>query len=95
MVASAPDVVILDLLMPGMDGWEVLRAMRARRELAGVPVIVLTAFGPSEDVPHEDPVIHKPVDADLLRDLVATRLAQSRAFAARRARTGLRPRSLA
>ncbi|HEY1690677.1 MAG TPA: response regulator [Polyangiaceae bacterium] len=80
MYAAPPDLVVLDLLMPGIGGWDVLRAMRGRRELSAIPVIVLTAFGGGEDVPHDDPVIHKPVDADLLRELVATRLAHARAF---------------
>ncbi|MFN3928584.1 MAG: response regulator [Thermoflexus sp.] len=38
-----PDLIILDLMIPGMDGYEVLEAMRRRADLAGIPVIVLTA----------------------------------------------------
>jgi two-component system phosphate regulon response regulator PhoB len=37
-----PDVVLLDLMMPGMDGWEVHRRMKADETLSHVPVIVLT-----------------------------------------------------
>ncbi len=37
------DLVILDLLMPMVSGWEVLRYMTAEPQLAGVPVIVLSA----------------------------------------------------
>lgn len=43
MRARRPDCVLLDLLMPGMDGFAVLEAMRDAPELAAVPVIVLTA----------------------------------------------------
>lgn len=40
----APDMVILDILMPGMDGLTVLRNMRADPKLKEVPVILLTAL---------------------------------------------------
>ena len=39
-----PDVVLLDLLMPGMSGFEVLEELQADAETAGIPVIVLTAI---------------------------------------------------
>ncbi len=41
-----PDLVLLDIMMPMMDGWEVLRAMRARSD---VPVIMLTALTNESD----------------------------------------------
>lgn len=37
-----PDLILLDLMMPGVDGWEVLRQLRADDELAAIPVIVIT-----------------------------------------------------
>jgi signal transduction histidine kinase/DNA-binding response OmpR family regulator len=37
-----PDAITLDVLMPGMDGWSVLTALKADRELAAIPVIMLT-----------------------------------------------------
>jgi DNA-binding response OmpR family regulator len=42
----APDLVVLDLMLPGMDGLEVCRRLRARAE---VPVVMLTALGEEED----------------------------------------------
>ncbi len=39
----APDLVLLDVMMPGMDGFGVLRALRARPESAVLPVVFLTA----------------------------------------------------
>lgn len=38
-----PDVVLLDLQMPGMSGWDLLRIMRRDQVLGGVPVIALSA----------------------------------------------------
>jgi signal transduction histidine kinase/DNA-binding response OmpR family regulator len=37
-----PDIIILDVLMPGMDGWAVLAALRARPDMADVPIIMAT-----------------------------------------------------
>src|SRR5207244_12115523 len=39
-----PDVVTLDVLMPRMDGWAVLTALKSDRELAEIPVIVVTVL---------------------------------------------------
>jgi two-component system nitrogen regulation response regulator GlnG len=39
-----PDIMLLDIGMPGMNGWEVLEAVKARWPDADFPVIVLTAF---------------------------------------------------
>ena len=40
-----PDVILLDVMMPGMDGPETLRALRSCRETAHIPVVFLTAKG--------------------------------------------------
>ena len=47
--AQKPDLVLLDLMMPDMDGWEVYRQMKADKELADIPVIVVTARAQSID----------------------------------------------
>jgi len=41
--------IILDVMLPGMNGFDVLRAIRADRALAALPVIVLTAKGQAND----------------------------------------------
>src|SRR5262245_39575651 len=45
LVEYKPDLVLLDVLMPGMDGFETCRRLRALPEGAGVPVLFLTALG--------------------------------------------------
>src|SRR3989338_11626561 len=43
------DAIVLDLMLPGMDGLEVCRALRADRATAGVPIIMLTARAEEQD----------------------------------------------
>ncbi|WP_367340567.1 response regulator transcription factor [Aminivibrio sp.] len=45
-----PDLVILDLMLPKMDGWEVCRRLKADRQTASVPVLMLTARREERDV---------------------------------------------
>jgi len=44
-----PDLVLLDLMMPDMDGWEVYQQMKTDSELKDIPVIVVTAKAQSID----------------------------------------------
>ena len=43
IAGTIPDGIVLDLMMPGMDGFEVLEKMRSTRATAGIPVLILTA----------------------------------------------------
>lgn len=45
-----PDLVILDLMLPKMDGWEVCRRLKADRQTASIPVLMLTARREERDV---------------------------------------------
>ncbi len=44
-----PDLILLDIMMPDMDGYEVARRIRARNDLAYIPIIVVTARDSTED----------------------------------------------
>ncbi|HEY7400506.1 MAG TPA: response regulator [Actinomycetota bacterium] len=44
-----PDAVVLDVMMPGIDGWEVCVRMREQPGLADVPVVLLSARGEDDD----------------------------------------------
>jgi len=47
--AALPDVMVLDVMLPVMDGYEVLRTLRADERTAVLPVVVLSAKGQRED----------------------------------------------
>jgi DNA-binding response OmpR family regulator len=46
---QALSVLILDIMLPGMNGFDVLKAIRSDRALAALPVVVLTAKGQADD----------------------------------------------
>ena len=48
-LARTPDLLITDVMMPKMDGWSLVRNLRARPELAMLPVIFLTALSSEDD----------------------------------------------
>lgn len=49
VMADAPDVLVLDVMLPGLDGYEILRKLRADRRGESLPVLMLTAKGQRED----------------------------------------------
>jgi DNA-binding response OmpR family regulator len=67
---AEPDLVLLDVLMPGVDGYEVCRSLREREETAVLPVIMLTASDGQEKTQAieagADDFIPKPFDRDEL-----------------------------
>jgi DNA-binding response OmpR family regulator len=48
-IASTPDLLITDVMMPKMDGWTLVKALRARPEMAFLPVVFLTALSSDDD----------------------------------------------
>lgn len=47
---ESPDLVLLDLILPGMDGFEVLSKVRGKKEIAQMPIIILSNLGQKEDI---------------------------------------------
>ncbi|NMR20626.1 response regulator [Cellulomonas fimi] len=73
--ATTPDLVLLDLNLPRMDGREVLQALKQDDELRSIPVVVLTTSEAEEDVVrsyslHANAYVTKPVDFDRFIDVV-------------------------
>jgi len=66
--ATRPSAIVLDVLMPGMNGWEVLRAIKADPELDTVPVVMLTIVDDRRTGLALGAVEHlvKPIDRDVL-----------------------------
>ncbi|MBE9010634.1 response regulator [Pseudanabaenaceae cyanobacterium LEGE 13415] len=70
-----PDLVLLDIMMPGLNGYEVTRQVRENERFASVPIVLLTAHDeffqrPYREVGAND-LIRKPIDFDELLDKVA------------------------
>jgi DNA-binding response OmpR family regulator len=68
--ANPPDAVLLDLMMPGMDGRQIFDRLRAEQATAAVPVVFLTARGRDDEMLAGGAiVVQKPFDTV---DLIAT-----------------------
>ncbi len=47
--SDAPDVILMDMSLPGIDGWEATRRIKAAAQTNGIPVLALTAHAMSDD----------------------------------------------
>ena len=66
-----PDLILMDLSLPVIDGWEATRRIKADTALAGIPIIALTAHAMQGDEEKAlacgcDDYMSKPIDEDLL-----------------------------
>jgi sigma-B regulation protein RsbU (phosphoserine phosphatase) len=77
--AEKPDLILLDVMMPEMDGYEVCRRLKANPETSGIPVIFLTGQTQADDETMGFDVgavdyIHKPFSAAVVKARVRTHL---------------------
>jgi two-component system cell cycle response regulator DivK len=75
--ADRPDVILMDLRMPGLDGWQTTRRLKADPSTANVPVIAVTAHALKREVDSArdagcDAVVAKPFDISALADALET-----------------------
>jgi len=61
--SQPPGVILLDLMMPVMDGWSLLAALRADEELAAIPVVIISAVGGHAPAP--TPPVREVMDKPL------------------------------
>ena len=65
-----PRLIVLDLLMPTMDGWEFRLRQKNDPRIAGIPVVVVSASSGAKPI-DADTILRKPVDIDRLLETVA------------------------
>lgn len=76
-----PDIVLLDLMMPGMSGYEVIETVRETKDKETLPIIILSALNNNEDVVKgfrcgANDFITKPIIMERLHNSVVTQLNQ-------------------
>jgi PAS domain S-box-containing protein len=74
-IAEHPDVVLLDLRMPGMSGWEAIKELKSRSQTRDIPIVVMSALAPAADpelAERTDGWLTKPVDEERLDQVLAT-----------------------
>jgi len=80
-----PDLLLLDLMMPDINGWDVYREVKTDKQLADIPVVVVSAKVPDEgkiiikDLPPVDDYIIKPFDVEDVIRTVKELLANGKA----------------
>ena len=70
----APRLILLDLMMPVMDGWQFSDAIQSDPVLAKVPVVVITAFAEQADGVRATGLVKKPVNLDELLEVIGKSL---------------------
>jgi CheY-like chemotaxis protein len=65
-----PCLILLDLMMPVMNGWQFAEVMSKDMTLATIPIVIVTAFGDRAKLIPSKGVIKKPVDLDALLNIV-------------------------
>lgn len=79
VAAKKPDLILLDLMMPGIDGFEVIRRLRANPDTADIQIVILSALNSNEDVikgfnEGANDFIMKPIIMEKLLSCVVTQM---------------------
>ena len=79
VAAQKPDLILLDLMMPGIDGFEVIRCLRENPDTADIRIVILSALNSNEDVVKgfnmgANDFIMKPIIMEKLLTCVVTQL---------------------
>lgn len=69
--APTPAAIILDLMMPVMDGWEFRRRQQKNADLASIPVVVVSALRQPKSIEGVAAILTKPLDVDRLLGIVS------------------------
>jgi CheY-like chemotaxis protein len=70
LAVLTPDLILVDLSMPVMNGWELLQKLETDPRLATVPATVLSAMPVQRGIEHAQGVLHKPIDLPNLLGLL-------------------------
>lgn len=65
-----PCMILLDLMMPVMNGWEFQKAVEREPQLRDIPIVVVSATGTDVNRTQAAAVLPKPIDVDKLLDVV-------------------------
>lgn len=79
VAGKKPDLILLDLMMPGINGYDVIRQLRSQEETKQLPIILISALNSNEDVVKgyslgANDFLTKPIIMDRLHTSVVTQL---------------------
>lgn len=79
---TAPDAILMDVVMPIMDGWETCRQIRAAANLQAVPIIIMTHKNTSSDLLRAfeagaNDFLEKPIEADVVVEAIRNAMARA------------------
>jgi len=73
---KTPALIVLDLGLPGLSGYDVAMELRHRVDLGRIPIVVVTGFDPSPLEPHVECILRKPVEPERVAEAVRSCLSR-------------------
>lgn len=68
---ATPCLILLDLMMPVMNGWEFVEEINKDIMLSTIPIVIVTAFNDRKNTPKSEGYIQKPIDLNALLNTVS------------------------